>query len=233
MELLFRRDQTRGAFGRVKFKLWAKTQFDKEERELVSRYSLDKAVLIAADQPKLLRNTLIAMAITFVVMFILLSAKFLAPGSREAWLWMVGIVGVVAGAVYLHRRHELVNRLSSNDILKGIGIAAIVGGVLALPAFVTMTNQTITIAAGAVALVFGVGYFNEKRETILVRDLVHGRYFSCKSVIDLARTEAWLETVVGFLRQVMESAKHWDGAEAHTIEALPKDEARSIIIKGI
>lgn len=81
----------------------------------------------------------------------------------------------------------------------------------------------------------GTGYwfFHNKRETIFVRDLLHGRYFACDSVIELARKEAWLTTIVAYLRQVMESAKHWDGTERHTIEPLPKDEARQVILRGI
>lgn len=90
----------------------------------------------------------------------------------------------------------------------------------------------ILLSAGAG---FGAGYWflNEKRETIFVKDLLHGRYFSCDSVVELARKEAWLETVVGFLRQVMESARHWDGTQRHAIEPLPKDEARQVILRGI
>jgi len=81
----------------------------------------------------------------------------------------------------------------------------------------------------------GVGWFyvNERRETIFVRDLIHGRHFKCDSVIDLARKEAWLSTAVSFLRQVMESAKHWDGTEKNRIEPLPKDEARQVILRGL
>lgn len=85
------------------------------------------------------------------------------------------------------------------------------------------------IAAGG----FAYWYINEKRETILVSDLLHGRHFTCDSVIELARKEAWLATIVAFLRQVMESAKHWDGTERHTVDPLPKDEARQVIIKGL
>ncbi len=91
-------------------------------------------------------------------------------------------------------------------------------------------SLVLAIAAGIGA---GYWFFNEERETIFVKDLLHGRNFSCGSVVDLARTEAWLQTVVAFLRQVMESAKHWDGTERHVIEALPKDEARQVILKGI
>ncbi|MGJ8530036.1 hypothetical protein [Maritalea sp.] len=78
----------------------------------------------------------------------------------------------------------------------------------------------------------GYWYFNNKRETIFVKDLLHGRHFTCDSVVELARKEAWLHDVVSFLRQVMESAKHWDGAERHTVEALPREEARQAILRG-
>lgn len=61
---------------------------------------------------------------------------------------------------------------------------------------------------------------------------MHGRYFSCGSVVELARKEAWLETATAFLRQVMESAKHWDGTERRPVEVLPKDEAKRIILRG-
>ena len=76
-------------------------------------------------------------------------------------------------------------------------------------------------------------WINEKRETIFVRDLMHGRYFTCDSEIELAKKEAYLTTIVSFLRQTMESAKHWDGTETIKIEALTKAEAKFIALKGI
>jgi len=85
------------------------------------------------------------------------------------------------------------------------------------------------VAAGG----FGYWYINEKRETIFVKDLIHGRDFSCDSVVELARKEAWLSTIISYLRQVMESAKHWDGTERLTVNPLPKDEARQVILKGL
>ena len=171
MELLFKRDQTAGAIGKVKFKLWGKVELDQDEQEIVKRYRFDNAVLIVADQSMLLR--------------------------------MCALMG--AGAF-----------------------------VVAFAVFASFLSTTIAFLA---ALVAGGGaaywYFNEKRETILVKDLIHGRYFTCDSVVELARKEAWLALVSSFLRQVMESAKHWDGTERHDIEALPKDEARQVIIKGL
>lgn len=113
-------------------------------------------------------------------------------------------------------------------------------GMIAMAAATVVFAIVKMIASGGVALLLaviaagGAGYwfYHEKRETIFVRDLLHGRYFSCDTVIDLARKEAWLGYIVSFLRQVMESAKHWDGTERITIEALPKDEARQVILKG-
>lgn len=98
--------------------------------------------------------------------------------------------------------------------------------------------SALGIGVGAIlSLIAGVGFaywwINEKRETIFVSDLLHGRNFICDSVVDLAKKEAWITTVVGFLRQVMESAKHWDGTERHQIEPLPKEEARQVILRGL
>ncbi len=171
MDLLFKREQTPGKFGRVQFKLWSKIELDEEEQALVNRYSFNEAVLIAAIQPGLLRKTLYLGVGAFLVTSVVLST----------FLW--------AGLAFL-----------------------------------------IAAAAGIGA---GYWYLNEKRETIFVKDLLHGRYFSCDSVIELARKEAWLETVVGYLRQVMESAKHWDGTERHPIKPMPKDEARQVILRGL
>ena len=94
------------------------------------------------------------------------------------------------------------------------------------------TSLAFLLAAAAGG---GAGYwwFNEKRETIFVSDLLHGRHFSCPSVIELARKEAWLSTVTSFLRQVMESAKNWDGTETNEIDALPKAEAKLVMLRGL
>lgn len=171
MEVLFKREQTPGKLSRVSFKLWGKIDLDEDEQAIVNRYQFDDAVLIAAIQPTLIRNTFLVALAAFVVAFGILST-----------IWSTG-GGFLVGA----------------------------------------------LAAGAV----GYWFFNEKRETIFVKDLLHGRHFNCQSVIELARKEAWLTYVVGFLRQVMESAKHWDGTERHVVEPLSKDEARQVIIRGL
>lgn len=89
----------------------------------------------------------------------------------------------------------------------------------------------VSIAA-LLAIIAGYIFFHQMRETIYVKDLLVGRYFRCGSVVALARKEAYLQTVTSYLRQVMESAKHWDGVEKIEIIALSKDEAKSMILKG-
>jgi len=115
--------------------------------------------------------------------------------------------------------------------------AAMIGG-LAFFVSLLVFGAMLGLSLGLfIALAAGIGtaiwWFNEKRETIYVRDLLHGRHFTCDSVVELARKEAWLTTVVSYLRQVMESAKHWDGTERHVIEPLPKDQAREVILRGL
>jgi hypothetical protein len=171
MELLFKREQTTGIFGRVVFRLWGKLELSEDEQALIRRYRFNETVLIGAD-------------------------------DWEALLKRAAVVGVIA---FIMTTALLVVPLD----LEGALLAGLMAGV------------------GA-----GTFYINEKRETIYVRDLLYGRHFKCASVVDLARKEAWLEGACGIFRQVMESAKHWDGVERHTIEPLPKEKAKELILRA-
>lgn len=115
--------------------------------------------------------------------------------------------------------------------------AALVGVVACLIVTLVLNVVMGPQNAFAVGIVTGIGvgwlFHDRNRESIYVRDLIHGRHFTCTSVVDLARKEAWLAMVVSFLRQVMESAKHWDGTETIPIEALSKQEAKFIAVKGL
>jgi len=133
-------------------------------------------------------------------------------------------------------RYRFDNAVLIEAIQPGLLRKAIIISLLA-GVFAAVILQNMGPGGLVLALIIGSGigyfYFHNKRETIFVRDLLHGRNFKCDSVVELARKEAWLQTIVSFLRQVMESAKHWDGTERHSVEALPKEEARQVIIKGI
>ena len=114
---------------------------------------------------------------------------------------------------------------------------AIVGLLAAIFAFLTINMFGIEaeLAAPASLLVwFGAAYWwvNQKRETIFMKDLLHGRSFKCGSVIDLAKKEAWLENICQALMQVVESAKHWDGVEHRDIVVLPPEEAKAFIVRA-
>ncbi len=91
------------------------------------------------------------------------------------------------------------------------------------------THVTIALLG---SLTVGFLYFQKKRETIYVKDLLHGRTFKCRSIIELARKEAHLEAITGYFRQVVESAKHWGGTETKPIEPLPPEEAKRFILSG-
>lgn len=91
-----------------------------------------------------------------------------------------------------------------------------------------LTSALIAVLAGVAA---GYFYYHQKRETIFVRDLMYGRYFTCRSVIELAQKEAELDRIVTILRQVMETAKHWDGTESVDIPVLDKDAAKQLVIQ--
>lgn len=119
-------------------------------------------------------------------------------------------------------------------LLRNAGLVGLVVTIVAYVVFnAMMPNAAATVIALSAGGVAGYWFYQDKRETIFVKDLLHGRHFTCDSVIELARKEAWLTTIVSYLRQVMESAKNWDGTERHTIEPFPKDEARQVILRGI
>lgn len=125
----------------------------------------------------------------------------------------------------------LIGSDDSELLRKSIKIGAIVF-VITAALLTCMMNGTFGFFGGIAAGV-GAGYWlmNEKRETIFVKDLLHGRNFTCESVVELAKKEAWLEGACSVLRQVMEGAKHWDGVERHTIEPLPKEQAKELMLR--
>lgn len=127
----------------------------------------------------------------------------------------------------------LVDAIQPN-LLRNSGIAGLVAGIAAYIVVDVVAPASIALLL-ALAAIGGGAYwwYHNNRETVFVRDLLHGRHFACKTVIDLAQKEAWLTSMVAFLRQVMESAKNWDGTETIPIIALPKDEARQVILKAV
>ena len=108
--------------------------------------------------------------------------------------------------------------------------AAIASAIILLPMFGYTFGFILCMLVGSVAAYL---YYDRHRDIVFVRDLLAGRHFTCATVVELARKEAWLEVIVAFLRQVMESAKHWDGTETLPIDPMDRDAAKQLIIRGL
>lgn len=90
----------------------------------------------------------------------------------------------------------------------------------------TATGLTMVLILALTAL-----YYNELREHIYVRDLVHGRTFRCFSIVELVQKEDYLKVIAAYLRQVLETAKHWDGQEVVPVPTLTPTEAKALVAK--
>ena len=108
--------------------------------------------------------------------------------------------------------------------------------IFAMATFNYQLSRTIgplMFACGSSALL-GVlgsfGYYHFRRKTIYFRDLLAGRTFRCRSVVDLVEKEAWMERMLSYLRHVIEASKNWGDVEIKEIEALPPEEANKAIL---
>ena len=130
---------------------------------------------------------------------------------------------------YHFDQHGLVGENQKN-LLRNSALLGLFAGLIAYIVLDIIFPSSLAQILGLLAA-GGSGYwfFHNNRDLIYVRDLIHGRHFSCPTVIDLAKKEGELTNIVYAFRQVMESAKHWDGTQAIPIEALPVEEARELI----
>lgn len=77
-------------------------------------------------------------------------------------------------------------------------------------------------------------YFKTERQQILVSDLMNGgRKFRCDSIVVLVKQEAFLEEVSQYLRQLIETAKHWDDREVIHIKPLDKAAAKRALLMAL
>jgi hypothetical protein len=149
-------------------------------------------------------------------------------------LWGKLEIGEDEQALINRYRFDEAVLIGSDDshLMRGAIKRGIVVFVLASLVFSLVAGMLGPLLGAAAGVGAGYWYINEKRETIFVKDMLHGRNFTCDSVIELAKKEAWLEGACALFRQVMESAKHWDGVERHTIEPLPKEQAKELILRA-
>lgn len=126
---------------------------------------------------------------------------------------------------------ELLRNAIIIAVLSFFFVTPIFGGIISM-----ILGTGLYVSIGVAVILSGAAaffYYTQKRETILTRDLIHGRYFRCISVVELAKKEAWLANALSVLRQVMETAKHWDGVERIEVLPLPSDQAKFAVIKAL
>ena len=120
-----------------------------------------------------------------------------------------------------------------DDVRRGFKSALLLGVLVFVLLFIPLGvvgagNLTVWIIA-----IMTIVYYRELRERILVSDLLNGgRTFRCDSIVELIDKEAYLEHVSQYLRQVLESAKHWDEREIIPIKPLRKEEAKKAVLKA-
>jgi len=119
---------------------------------------------------------------------------------------------------------SLIRKTITYGVVIGVLVAFIID-------FIFPLNLALLCGIGAGAG-FGYWYYNEKRDELFVRDLLHGRHFKCSSIIDLTIAEDKVSRVTSVFRQVMESAEHWGGTEIENIPVLSRDDARELILKA-
>ena len=126
--------------------------------------------------------------------------------------------------------------LISEDDFEHLRAALIVGflGFLVFSGVVFAWIEVLLAALGTgviVGLITGFVWLNEKRETIYVRDLIYGRRFKCRSIVELAQKEAMLDDACLAFRQIVETAKHWEGVESRPVEVLSPEDAKFVVAR--
>ncbi len=130
--------------------------------------------------------------------------------------------------------HAVLIRHLQDDLRRWSIIIGFVSFVPFFFLFAGMAGRAIGIPLASVASIFvGWFFFDRFRETIYVKDLLYGRNFRCKSIVDLATREHSLKVIISYLRSVMESAKNWDGTETVEVPKLDPETAKEVMIKRI
>lgn len=136
-------------------------------------------------------------------------------------------------ALVAHYRFDkamLVNEFDP-ELIRKTAMLAVAAFVIAFMVFTAIIGWKTGLFLALVAAGGGGWYYWDKnREFIFVSDLLKGRHFKCGSIVDLAKKEAYLSNVTMVLRQVMESARHWNGTQSQAIPVLSPEEAKRLIV---
>ncbi len=67
--------------------------------------------------------------------------------------------------------------------------------------------------------------YHKLRETVMVSDLMYGRTFKCRSVVEMAQKEEWLRRLTGSFKQTLEASKSWGGEQVSDIPEIDGEDA--------
>jgi hypothetical protein len=133
---------------------------------------------------------------------------------------------------YKFTRAPLVLSDAIEDLKRAYRPALLLGMLSFIPFWIVFSFWTAIPLSAVFTVAMTVIYFRTLREQILVSDLLHGgRTFRCDSIVELIHKEAYLEGITQYLRQVLESAKHWTNREIVPIKPLDKEAAKQLILK--
>ncbi|MEL6503573.1 MAG: hypothetical protein AAFQ10_03865 [Pseudomonadota bacterium] len=119
------------------------------------------------------------------------------------------------------------------DFRNALRSALIVGAFVWLLMWILIGWWAAIPMAVAVTIIMTVVYFFALREQLQVNHLmVGGRTFYCFSVRELIEKEAYLEGTCSYLRQLLESAKHWGDREAIDIPPLDREAAKQAVLNA-
>ena len=136
---------------------------------------------------------------------------------------------------HLLRRYRFENALLiADDPMMAVRSAIRTSTILIIPTSIVLVF-VFGYLAGSMLSILGFFaltffYYQQLREHIYVRDLTNGRTFNCFSVVELIQKEAYLEHIMSYLRQVLESAMHWDDKETIEILPLSKEDAKHFVL---
>lgn len=119
------------------------------------------------------------------------------------------------------------------DLKRAFPHAAIIGFISLILFLVILDLADAIPLALVVTLIMTIIYFITDRRQILIADLMNGgRKFRCDSVVDLAKQERHLEDVAFYVRQLIETSKHWDEKEIIPIHPMDKSAAKEAIVQS-
>jgi len=184
-------------------------------------FKLKADLELTNEERELVRRYQLSDAILFDYNF-WLDLKMALKSAVKFWLILL-IPTLLFGRIILAALVEYFTPLMLNIFLK-------TGWIPNLRTFESIVLLVVLVLILGVPII----YYFALREEVRVRHLTNGgRTFRCESVVALIHKEADIEGKCSYLRQLLESAKHWDERETIPIPPLDKINAKLALLKAV